>query len=137
MKKLAVLFLLSVMVFSCSMDDNENKYHYEFLPVESFEVPDSFEFGQIYTISVFYKRPNDCHTNQSLYFEKKDSTRTIAIQSLVLDKSTCNLLPDEESHKGTFEFEVLNSTTYLFKFYKGKDENGEDVFEEVIIPVIN
>jgi hypothetical protein len=137
MKKLAVLLLLSVMLFSCTLDDNENKYHYEFLPVESFEVPSSFDFGQIYTITVFYKRPNDCHTEQSLYFEKKDSTRTIAIQSLVVDKSICTLLPDEESHAGTFEFEVLSSTPYLFKFYKGKDENGADVFEEIIIPVAN
>ncbi len=137
MKKLFLLLFVSLIAVSCSLDDDGNKYYYEFLPVETFEVPESFDFGKIYTITIFYKRPNDCHTNQSLYFERKDSTRTIAIQSLVLDRSKCDFLPNEELLKGTFQFEVLNTTPYLFKFYKGEDENGESIFEEVMIPVNN
>jgi len=137
MKKIVFLLFVSLIVLSCSINDDNKNYYYEILPVESFEVPTSFDFGQVYTIKVFYKRPDDCHTNQSLYFEKKDSTRTIAIQSLVLDKSDCEALPDEELKEGRFQFKVVNSTPYLFKFYKGLGENGEDIFEEVTIPVNN
>ena len=136
MKKLALLLLVSLFTLSCSVD-NSNNYYYEILPIESFEVPTSFDFGQEYTLTVFYKRPNDCHANQSLYFEKKDSIRTIAVQSLVIDEGNCNALPNEEPQKGTFKFKVVNTTPYLFKFYKGHDENGADIFEEVTIPVNN
>ncbi|WP_432672467.1 hypothetical protein [Flavobacterium sp. SM2513] len=137
MKKLVLLLFVSFIAISCSVDDNESKYYYDFLPVESFEVPESFDFGKVYTISIFFKRPNNCHASQTLYFEKKDSTRIIAVQSLVLDKNNCTALPDEEPKQGTFQFEVVNTSSYIFKFYKGKDDNGEDVFEEVIIPVNN
>ena len=137
MKKLALLLFVALLALSCSIDDDNNKYHYDFLPVESFEVPESFDFGKVYTIKIFYKRPDACHTSQSLYFEKKDSTRIIAIQSLVLDQNNCTPLPDEETQQGTFQFQVVNTTPYLFKFYKGKDENGVEIFEEVIIPVNN
>lgn len=134
MKKLLLLLFMSLMAISCSTDDGNN-YYYEILPVESFEVPPSFDFGKVYTLTVFYKKPTNCHTDASLYFEKKDSTRIIAIQSLVLDRNKCDTLENEEPIKGTFQFEVLSSTPYLFKFYKGQGENGEDLFEEVIIPV--
>lgn len=136
MKKLALLLLVSLVTLSCSVDD-PNNYYYEILPIESFEVPESFDFGQEYTITIFYKRPNDCHANQSLYFEKKDSIRTIAVQSFVIDDGNCNTLPNELPKKGTFKFKVVNATPYLFKFYKGHDENGADIFEEVTIPVNN
>jgi hypothetical protein len=136
MKKLILLFFASLSLLSCSNDD-ANNYYYEILPIESYEVPASFNFGEVYTITLFYKKPNDCHFNQSLYFEKKDSTRIIAIQSSVIDRANCQPLPDQEPIKGTFQFEVLKTTSYIFKFYKGKDENGENTFEDVIIPVIN
>lgn len=136
MKKLLLLLFVSLIAISCSTDEGNN-YYYEILPIESFEVPTSFDFGKVYTLTVFYKRPTDCHTNPSLYFEKKDSTRIIAIQSLVLDRNDCKAVPNEESRKGSFQFEVLSSKPYVFKFYKGQDENDQDIFEEVTIPVNN
>lgn len=137
MKKLLLLVFVSLMVLSCSLDDHEENKYYEILPVESFVVPATFEYGKVYDIDVFYKRPTDCHLSATLYFEKKDSTRTIAVQSLVLDRDNCLPVPTEEPRKGSFKFEVLNKTPYVFKFFKGKDEAGENLFEEVIIPVVN
>lgn len=137
MKKLLGLLFVSLMVLSCSIEnDNENSY-FEILAVESFEVPEAFEFGRVYTINVFYKKPNDCHLDASLYFERNDSTRVIAIQSLVLDRDDCKPFPESIATKGSFQFEVLSRRPYVFKFFKGKDEDGANIFEEVIIPVIN
>lgn len=137
MKKVILLLLVAVTALSCSVNDDGDKYYYEILPVDSYEVPTSFDYGAIYTIKVFYKNPTSCHTSASLYYEKLDSTRTIAIQSLVLDRNDCTPLPDAEPIEGSFRFEVLSTTPYLFKFYKGEDENGENIFEEVTIPVNN
>jgi hypothetical protein len=37
----------------------------------------------------------------------------------------------------SFNFYVTNTGSYIFKFYKGEDANGQNIFEEVEIPVIN
>ncbi|MDD3003705.1 hypothetical protein [Flavobacterium sp.] len=135
MKKTILLLLISLLSFSCSVNDDAPQYYYEILPVESFEVPASFNFGQLYDITVYYKRPTTCHINPSLYFERKDSTRIIAIQSVVLKDNDCDNLIYIEPTKGTFKFEVKSMNSYVFKFYKGKDENNQNIYEEVIIPV--
>lgn len=137
MKNLILLLFVSLIGISCSDDNDRPAYHYEILAIDSFEAPAFFNLGEVHTITLFYKRPNDCHTDQSLYFEKKDSTRTVAIQSLVFDSNNCQEFPNEDPIKGTFQFEALSTSTYLFRFYKGKDENGANIFEEVSIPVIN
>jgi hypothetical protein len=36
----------------------------------------------------------------------------------------------------SFNFMVSNTGSYIFKFYKGKDSAGKDIFEEVEIPVV-
>ena len=64
------------------------------------------------------------------------NTRTIAIQSIVMNQSNCTEISAEEpSLEATLNFSVVYNETYLFRFYKGKDENGEDIFEEVEVPV--
>lgn len=137
MKKIFLLLFVSFLALSCSIDDGANDYYYEILPVESNDLPESFEFGKIYTITLTYKRPTDCHGNATLYFEKEGSTRTIAIQTIVANKNNCEAVPNEDSRELKFQFEVLSDTPYVFKFYKGEDEAGEALFESVTVPIIN
>lgn len=137
MKKIAFLLFVSLIGISCSISDDSNGYYYEILPVETYELPTSFELGKIYTINLTYKRPTDCHTNPLLYFEKNDKIRTVAIQTLVVSRKDCESVPNEEPKELSFKFEVLSPTPYVFKFYKGEDENGESIFENVTIPVTN
>jgi hypothetical protein len=137
MKKLVLILLVSLVGISCSLENEGNDVYFEILPVESFEIPSSFELGQIYTINLFYKIPTDCHANPTLYFEKNGQIRTIAVQTVVANRNDCNFLEAEDLHKLTFRFEVLNSAPYVFKIFKGEDENGELLFENVTIPVTN
>lgn len=137
MKKLALLLFVSLIGISCSIDDDNGNYYYDVLPVESFELPTSFEFGKVYIVSLKFKRPTDCYTNPSLYFEKNGKIRTIAIQSLVANRKDCEAVPNEIAQELKFNFEVLTTTPYVFKFYKGTDENGVDIYEEVTVPVNN
>ncbi|WP_396178918.1 hypothetical protein [Flavobacterium sp.] len=137
MKKIVLLLLVSLIGISCSVSDDNNNYYYEILPVESYEIPASFELGEIYTIKLFYKLPSDCHVNPTLYFEKKGQIRTVAVQSFVANRNDCNFIANEDVFELKFQFEVINSEAYVFKFYKGEDENGEPLFENVTIPVTN
>lgn len=139
MKKIALLFLLTISLVSCSLDDDHGpNYYYEVLPIDSFTVPDTFNFGSTYQIKLFFKYPTTCHSYGGIYFDRYLNERTFAIQSLVING---NCVPYEESENEIWDvnvnFQVLNTETYLFKFYKGKDEEGNNIFEEVEIPVRN
>ena len=53
-----------------------------------------------------------------------------------MNQSNClEISAEEPSLEATLNFSVVYNETYLFRFYKGKDENGEDIFEEVEVPV--
>ena len=137
MKKIVLLLLVSLLSISCSVDDDYVDYHYEVLPVESYILPDSFQLGEVQLIYLSYKRPTDCYVNPRLYFEKNEQIRTVAVQSMVADLKDCATIPDEGTKELVFKFKVLSSEPYVFKFYKGEDENGESIFESVTVPVTN
>lgn len=141
MNKFYILILSIFTLISCSVDDNRNEFHFEVLKIESFDVPIEFVTGATYPITVTYKRPTSCHYFNNLYFYREESTRKIGIESIVEQRDNCNTF-DEATNpeiEYTFDFKVIQDagTTYLFKFYKGKDANGTSIFEEVTIPVIN
>ena len=135
MKKI-VLFLIVITSFlSCSLDDDGPTYTYEVLPVDSYVVPTSFTLGQTYAIKLKYQKPTACHIYQGIYYEKNLNTRTIAIQTAVQNDQACTQEVPPISEV-SFNFTVTNTGSYIFKFYKGKDTAGEDIFEDVEIPVV-
>lgn len=135
MKKI-VLFLIVITSFlSCSLDDDAPTYTYEVLPVDSYVVPASFTLGQTYAIKLKYKKPTSCHIYQGIYYEKNLNTRKIAVQTAVQNNQVCTLEIPPISEV-SFNFTVTNTGSYIFKFYKGEDTNGEDIFENVEIPVV-
>ncbi|HRE76532.1 MAG TPA: hypothetical protein PLL09_01775 [Flavobacterium sp.] len=138
MKKFVLLILFIISLISCSLnEDNVPSYHYEILPVDSFIVPDTFDFSATHQIKLYYKLPTICHSYGGIYFDRYLNERTFAIQSLVINENSC--LPFDENEDNlrevSLDFKVINTDTYLFKFYKGKDEEGNNIFEEVEVPV--
>ncbi len=135
MKKLILAIFTLVFITSCSVDDsNSPKYHYEILKVDSFIVPAFFTLGETSVITVKYKSPSTCHYFDGFYYERDLNKRLIAIQSRVLQGSTCLPLTDVVVEK-TFNFKATSNGSYIFKFYKGVDANGADIFEDIEIPV--
>jgi hypothetical protein len=135
MKKI-VLFLIVITSFlGCSLDDDNPTYTYEVLPVDSYVVPASFTLGQTYEIKLKYRKPTACHIYQGIYYDKNLNTRTIAIQTAVQNDQVCTteIPPISEV---SFNFTVTNTGSYIFKFYKGEDTAGKDIFEDVEIPVV-
>lgn len=138
MKRILFLVSLVFLLNSCSVDDDSIAYYYEILPVDSYEMPETFVFGETYPIKVYYKRPTTCHGFDGFYFKPELNTRTIGIQSIVVGQSDCVSIDESTpAQYATLNFSVAYHETYLFRFYKGQDENGEDIFEEVEVPVID
>ncbi len=135
MKKIALLLLTVFALNSCSLEGTEPNYYLEVLPVESFTVPESFDMNGSYEIKVKYKRPSDCHYYEGIYYEKDGDTRIFGVQTRVLNDNDCLPL-NEEPIEVKFNFVCTPGyTRYVFKFYKGEDANGNNIFEEVEIPV--
>ena len=134
MKKLVLLLSLLFAFNSCSTDDGDN-FRFELLPVESVEIPNEFTLGETYEITIRYYRPSTCHAFNSFYYEKNLNTRTIAVESIVFEQDGCEALESVLVEK-KLNFHVTNTGSYIFKFWQGANEYGEDVFLEYEIPVI-
>jgi len=128
-----VIFAVLLMV-SCS-DDESNEYHYELLPIEEALVPEEFEYGQIYNISVKYIVPDDCYINSDILYEYNEDARNVAVILLVIDSNDCETINLEQEL--TFQVHALQASPYIFRFWQGDDENGEPIYLIIEVPVIN
>ncbi len=132
MKKLILLVSILFLFNSCQLD--ENNFSVEILPVHNVEIPSEFVLGEVYQITMEYYRPSNCHSPYGVYYEKDLNVRTCAVQNLVEERGNCapveNILVRE-----TFNFHVTNTGNYVFKFWTGTDDNGEDTFLIYDVPV--
>jgi len=136
MKKIVFLLLIAISLTSCSLeDDSPNNFYYEILPVESVELPEEFVLGQTYEITVTYLRPTTCHVYNNIYYEAELNQRTVAVVTTVYQNNDCLPLIDQVAEV-TFNFMVNSNGTYVFKFWQGEDENGNDLYYVVEVPVV-
>ncbi len=131
-KKILIITIVIFTLFSCSLDD-DSSFRISTLPIKEAIVPDSFEFGQFYDITVYYDLPDGCHSFYNLFYQHDGASRIVAINSLVDTESACTLAIIEKEY--TFSVEATQEEDYTFKFWKGTDNNGDDIFVEVIVPV--
>ncbi|MDO5979541.1 hypothetical protein [Flavivirga spongiicola] len=133
---LIMIVALAIPVSSCSTDDdNDHDYHLEYVNVISAELPDEFNHGSTYKIEVTIALPNSCY----FYYDQYDyiydgTTRLIYPIGHVDDGASCNQIITETTF--SIPVEVLQSEPYIFKFYQGKDPDGEDMFLTIEVPVI-
>jgi len=68
-KKILIITVFVFTLFSCSLDDDNSNFSIKTLPIKEVIVPDSFEFGQSYNITVFYDLPDGCHSFYDLFYQ--------------------------------------------------------------------
>jgi ABC-type uncharacterized transport system auxiliary subunit len=132
LKKLTIFCLTIVLLSSCLKNDEPN-YTYEFLKIDEATVPASFKFGQRDTIAIKYTLKNSCYAFDNLYYEYQDTARVVAVRALVSLDAACAEIIKQEEYK--FIVNVTQKEDYLFKFYKGKDAEGVNIFDEIVVPV--
>ncbi len=133
-KKIFFVIFAVVILVSCS-DDDSNDYHYELLPVEEAVVPEEFEYGEIYDISVKYIVPEDCYVNSDILYEYDENARNVAVISLAIESNDCEIIDLEQEL--TFKVHALQESPYIFRFWQGEDDNGEPIYLTVEVPIIN
>lgn len=139
MKKFALLALVFILTFSsCSLDDNPaENFYLEVLPIESVEMPEYFVHGETYEILVTYTKPNSCYSFNDFIYEIDGHERTVAIVNTVYLTNVTECDGEPEPITVNFDFTVNGNETYLFKFYQGEDDNGEDQYYLVEVPVMD
>ena len=137
MKKLFLLGFLTFLVVSWSpeREDSQNFYN-EILPVESVNMPDAFQFGSTHEITMTYLRPSGCHVFSDFYYLSEMIQKTVAIISTVFPDQDCQVFENEEVEV-TLNFRVNDIDPYVFRFWQGEDENGNDIYYVVEVPVLN
>lgn len=127
---------MAAVTFSCSLTSESTPVDtQELLPIEDITIPEEFVLGETYEIAVTYLRPTTCHAFNDIYYLKQGNERTIAVVSTVFSSNgNCETLNDTILG-ATFDFEAEESGSYIFKFWKGKDAEGQDTYLTVEVPV--
>lgn len=134
MKQLIVFFSLLCTLSSCTLgEDKSPNYRYEILPIESVEIPEEFIFGETYQIKVYYYKPSGCYIFNDFYYVSEFNQRTVAVINTVITDQVCT--QEIQLVDATFRFFVNSYDTYVFKFWQGEDEAGNDLYYVVEVPV--
>ncbi len=134
--KIILAFFIIAMTSGCGVDDNTG-FFYELVPIETATVPDSFVRGETYTISVTFFRPTSCHAFAGFDYTPNDNERTVAVVNLVVNPDNCRDLEDTASVEESLEFFVGNEESYVFRFWQGRDDQGNNQYLTIEVPVEN
>ena len=132
---LTLLFVASLSVSSCDLGDDGESYIYVPLKVVSTDLPESFDLNKTYHIKVTYLRPNDCTYFEGFEITKQELTtrNVVPVGAELSDNTGCKDTNDEVD--AYFDFIVIYTDTYHFRFYTGEDENGDAQYLEIDVPV--
>ena len=135
-EKLVLLAVFIALICNgCSIEDDDANFHFTSLEIVGAELPESFDYNRTYEILVNYIKPDSC-TNYEGFDVVKDSLtvrNVVAIGSVRTDTDDCT----EESIEQTasFNFKVIYTDPYTFKFYTGDNSEGEAQYLEIVVPV--
>ena len=135
MKKIAFLLLIVLTSISCTKEPDGPRVHLELMPISNVSIPDTLYAFENNEIDVQYNRPSTCYGFDGFYYEKLDLTRTIAVQNYVIEDQPCTTLTNE-TREETLIFHPTQIGNYTFKFWQGKDTNGNDIFLQLVRPVV-
>ncbi|MEW7279631.1 hypothetical protein ABW636_13640 [Aquimarina sp. 2201CG1-2-11] len=128
------LVFFIVIVFTKCSDSDDTSFFYELVPVDKVTVPEQFEKGKKYTITVYYTPPTNCYSFVGLDTEISKNEQTIAVVNLVVNKNDC--MENSELLKTSFEFIAEEEKAYIFKFWQGKQTNGNNDYLVIEVPIL-
>lgn len=126
---------LVLSIFSCSLNDDGANFHFKPLQITEAQLPESFEVGQTYQITVTYTLPDGCTTFSGFDVTDVDTTiRNVVIFGTVrTDQEVCTA--EATTAQASFNFICLYDGEYTFRFWQGEGADGEQEYFEVVVPV--
>jgi len=134
-----ILTFVSVVIFlGCSKDDDNIPFFYDAIAISDVVIPDEFTRGETVEIIVSYLKPSTCHSFSGFDYGGVGNERTVAVINVVIDtnETQCQDLKENETREESFTFFVGLENSYIFRFWQGKDEQGNNIFLNKEVKVI-
>lgn len=134
LKWLVGLFLIGIFAVSCLDDEPVMNVTYQYRPVDSIQIDSIYPARQVTEIKTFFTTTNGCQQFFDYDYTALGSERTVSVITSQIEGSGCTEMTESESF--TLNFKPEESGIYTFRFWSGKDENGQDIFliREIQIP---
>lgn len=129
MKKIIAVVFVCLLSISCSNEETSPPVRYVLVPIQNVEIPEVMYVETTYNIVVEYQKLSSCHGFDGFYYQTDGFTKTISVQNFVVEKSDCQTFTDQVQSEN-MSFHPTEPGTYLFRFWKGKDNYANDVFLE-------
>ena len=143
MKKLVLILLVITGLSSCSINDDDiPNITYELAEITANDLPDSFEMGKTYTVTVDYILPSQCNSFAGIDARRGgnagDERRDIYIAAVsqLVTSAECDAETTGNSGEGTFSITIDESKDFTFYFWTGVSDTNEPLYDEVTVPVI-
>lgn len=134
LKKLFFGGLIALTLGSCSVDEVSGpQFRPALVPVVEVMMPDTLVFGEEYTFEITYEKPSSCYVFAGFSYEQEKNERIIAPVMNVYEGQECDTVSTQETQN--LDFQVRYLETYIFKFWKGRSDEGEDLFLVKEVPV--
>lgn len=145
MKRIALLMVLTLSLYSCDTDDDGPNLNFTIAEITGTDLPEYFEIGESYDLEVTYELPNACHQFSNFSVnpyvdEETDSTFVIEIAALISYDANITDCTEEGELTDSRTIRDLRVSSedynnYQFKLITGEDEDGEAEFLIIDVPV--
>lgn len=146
MKKFALLLFTTLLIVSCSIEDDGPRTAYQYAKVTTTDLPESFERGKTYTVKVTYRLPSACHSPAGLEARRGSQTGearrdiyVFGVTSYDENLTTCNREAEDEDllKQSSFTITINEEGTYTFFLFNGLNSSNEIQYIEVEVPVVD
>ncbi|AFU68276.1 hypothetical protein P700755_001343 [Psychroflexus torquis ATCC 700755] len=131
---LIVLIFSTVVLMGCDVEGNSFFQSTQVSPVLSVNVPDTMVIGESYSLEVTYQKDSDCHIFSNFEVQPQGDS-LVFVRAITLFTQASNCSQDALAELKGLEFDNTFETNFIFKFLKDVDNEGDPVYidKEVIV----
>ena len=135
MKRLKVLMLIALFISqSCSLENDNTLFSFDIVAISEIEIPVEFEINTIVEIKTYYVQKSQCHVFYDYIFKQiKKNEIEVYLAETYIENGAC----EQENFKveRSFKLKIQGYDKYSFRFWNGRNEQGENQFITVEVPV--
>ncbi|SDS39972.1 hypothetical protein [Gramella sp. MAR_2010_147] len=142
MKRLLFAMMALLMLGSCSVDNDTPNTKFELAEITGNDLPDSFRFGESYSINIDYVLPSECNSFAGVDARRAGTSQEertqiyIGVVTRVNNSTNCDAGDTDIQGSSNFSISIDATEDYTFYFWTGTDGNDQPVYTEIVVPVI-
>lgn len=142
MKKVLFLLMSTLLLTGCEVEDDGPEIVQVLAEVIDADLPESFEQGKVYPIEITYLLPNACHTGLGVRAftggpgeVERRNIYVAGVASRPAGQEECSLTSEDLEVVDSFTLRIDDDEPYTFYLWTGVDENDENVYTQIVVPV--